>query len=88
MTMARPPTSFANFFKPKQNRILLAFRSLHCFQLITFLLLLGPPATAQESKTVLVLYGNTAELPWIKIFDASLRTAVTRRDQPSRRVLH
>jgi PAS domain S-box-containing protein len=40
-------------------------------------LFLGLPATAQETKNVLVIYGNTAELPWVKIFDASLRSSVT-----------
>jgi PAS domain S-box-containing protein len=33
----------------------------------------------QEAKNVLVLYGNTAELPWVKVFDASLRSSVAGR---------
>jgi len=51
------------------------FRSLHRFLLLTTacLLLLGSPGMAQQSKNILVLYGNNAELPWIEIFDASLR---------------
>lgn len=41
------------------------FGSLRRFLLLTaYLLLLGQPAMAQEAKNVLVLYGNTAELPW------------------------
>jgi ABC-type uncharacterized transport system substrate-binding protein len=44
--------------------------------IIFCLLLSGSPAMAQEVKNVLVLYGNTAELPWIKVFDASLRSSV------------
>jgi hypothetical protein len=39
-------------------------------------LLCAACAMAQDSRTVLVLYGNTAELSWIKIFDASLRSTV------------
>ncbi|HSE87294.1 MAG TPA: sigma 54-interacting transcriptional regulator [Candidatus Binatia bacterium] len=42
-------------------------------------LLCSTPALAQDSKNVLVLYGNTAELPWVKIFDASLRSTVKSR---------
>jgi PAS domain S-box-containing protein len=63
-----------------QNRILPALRSLHHFLLlIACLLFLGQPAMAQEAKNVLVLYGNTAELPWVKVFDASLRSSVAGR---------
>jgi hypothetical protein len=53
-------------------------RFLRRFLLLTLcLLFLGSPAMAQEAKNVLVLYGNNAELPWIKIFDASLRAAAS-----------
>ncbi|MGB7948623.1 MAG: histidine kinase, partial [Candidatus Binatia bacterium] len=48
---------------------------MYRFLLIACLLLLGSPGKAQEPKNVLVLYGNNAELPWVKIFDASLRAA-------------
>ncbi len=63
--------------KRSENRIFSAYRFLHPFLLLTACLLLpGQLATAQETKNVLVLYGNNAELPWIKIFDASLRSSV------------
>ena len=40
-------------------------------------LALAPAAVAQsEAKHVLVIYGNRAELPWVKIFDDSLRATV------------
>jgi len=47
--------------------------------IVITLLLCGAPAMAHESKIVLVLYGNTAEVPWVKIFDDSLRSTVKRK---------
>ena len=50
--------------------------SVHRFLPLTFRLLLpGSPVMTQEAKNTLVHYGNNAELPWIKIFDTSLRVA-------------
>jgi signal transduction histidine kinase len=43
----------------------------------TSLLLLTTATAAESVKTVLVVYGDNAELPWIKVFDESLRSAVT-----------
>jgi transcriptional regulator with AAA-type ATPase domain/PAS domain-containing protein len=66
--------------KHQEKSIFPGLRSSRSFLLlIACLLLLGSPVMAQDSKNVLVLYGNTAELPWVKIFDASLRSTVMSR---------
>jgi PAS domain-containing protein len=56
-----------------------AARQARCFGLLAGMLWLlwTAYAFAQDSKSVLVLYGNDSELPWIRIFDASLRSTVT-----------
>ena len=40
-----------------------------------FWLGLATAAAAQGTKNVLVFYGNTADLPWVKAFDAALPPA-------------
>jgi hypothetical protein len=50
--------------KRQESRMFPLSRSWHRFLLSTIcLLFLISPAMAQEAKNVLVLYGNTAELP-------------------------
>jgi hypothetical protein len=50
----------------------------HGLLLITLcLLFLGQPAMAQEVKRVVMPFGTTANLPWVKVFDASLRSTAS-----------
>jgi hypothetical protein len=50
----------------------------HGLPLITLcLLLLGQPAMAQKVKRVVGIFGTTAELPWVAVFDASLRSTAS-----------
>jgi hypothetical protein len=83
MTMGRPPTSFANFFKPKENRMFPASRSLFSFLLIAFLLLLGQPAAALAAtkvpaKRVLIIDSFGRDIGPFNAVATAFRTTLTR----------